>query len=162
GKGSVYEGGVRVPTIVKWPGVSAPGSVCHEPVFTADFYPTLLQLGGAKGDAKHNANVDGESLVPLLKDPKAKLKRDAIYWHYPHYHPGGATPYSAVRAGDWKLIEFFEDMHVELYNLAKDVGEKKDLAREEPDRAEELRKKLHAWRSAVGAQMPTANPNYKP
>jgi len=162
GKGSVYEGGVRVPAIVKWPGVTAPGSVCHEPVFTADFYPTLLQLAGAKGDAKHNANVDGESMVPLLKDPKAKLKRDAIYWHYPHYHPGGATPYGAVRAGDWKLIEFFEDMHVELYNLKDDLSEKNDLAEKMPDRTRELRDRLNAWRKSVGAQMPTANPNYKP
>jgi arylsulfatase A-like enzyme len=142
--------------------VTLAGAVCTEPVITPDLYPTLLQIAGVKGDAKHNAAVDGVSLVPLLKDPKASLKRDAIYWHYPHYHPGGATPYGAVRAGDWKLIEFYEDKHVELYHLGKDVSEKTDLAKSEPDRAEELRKKLHAWRSAVGAQMPTANPDYKP
>jgi arylsulfatase A-like enzyme len=162
GKGSSYEGGVRVPAIVKWRGVTAPGSVCHESIITPDFYATLLQVAGAKGDAKHNANVDGESLVPLLKNPRTRLKRDAIYWHYPHYHPGGATPYGAVRAGDWKLIEFFEDMHVELYNLKDDIGEKDDLAKKMPEKTKELRDKLHTWRQAVGAQMPTANPAYKP
>jgi len=162
GKGSAYEGGVRVPALVVWPGVTAPGGVCDEPVITPDFYPTLLELAGAKGNAKHNAAVDGVSLLPLLKDPKAKLKRDAIYWHYPHYHPGGATPYGAVRAGDWKLVEFYEDDHVELYNLKDDVGEKDDLAKKMPDRAKELRDKLAVWRKTVGAQMPTPNPNYKP
>jgi arylsulfatase A-like enzyme len=161
GKGSAYEGGVRVPLIVRWPGVTAPGSVCHEPVITPDFYPTLLAMAGAKGDPKHNATIDGESIVPLLKDPKARLKRNAIYWHYPHYHPGGATPYGAVRARDWKLVEFFEDMHVELYNLKNDLGETTDLAKQMPDKAAELRKQLHAWRKAVGAQMPTANPEFR-
>src|SRR5581483_6549005 len=134
GKGSSYEGGVRVPTIVKWPGVTPAGSICEEPVITNDFYPTLLHLAGTKGNAKHNAEVDGESLVPLLKDPRAKLRRDALYWHYPHYHPGGATPYGAVRAGDWKLIEFFEDLHVELYNLKEDLSEKEDLAARRPEK----------------------------
>ena len=100
--------------------------------------------------------------MPLLKDAQATLKREAIYWHYPHYHPGGATPYGAVRAGRWKLIEFYEDMHAELYDLAADVGEKADLAAKAPERAKELRDRLHAWRKAVGAQMPTPNPNYKP
>jgi len=159
GKGSSYEGGVRVPTIVSWPGVTPPGSVCHEPVITPDFYPTLLEIAGAKGNAKHNANVDGVSLVALLRDPGSQLKRDAIYWHYPHYHPGGATPYGAVRAGDWKLIEFYEDMHAELYNLKDDLGEKNDLAKKMPEKAAALRDRLHAWRQAVGAQMPTPNPN---
>jgi arylsulfatase A-like enzyme len=161
GKGSAYEGGVRVPLIVRWPGVTKPGSVCAEPVITVDYYPTILQMTGAKGDPKHNAGVDGESIVPLLKDPKARLKRDAIYWHYPHYHPGGATPYGAVRAGDWRLVEFYEDMHVELYNLKDDIGEKNDLAKKMPDKADELRQRLHAWRKAMNAQMPTPNPDYK-
>jgi arylsulfatase A-like enzyme len=162
GKGSAYEGGVRVPYIVYWPGVTPAGAVCTEPIITLDLYPTLLQIAGVKGDPKHNATVDGVSLVPLLKDPKATLRRDAIYWHYPHYHPGGATPYSAVRAGDWKLIEWYEDQHVELYNLKNDRGEKRDLAKQEPDKAEELRKKLHLWRASVGAQAPSSNPDYKP
>jgi arylsulfatase A-like enzyme len=162
GKGSVYEGGVRVPYIVYWPGVTPAGSVCAEPIITMDLYPTILQITGVKGDAKHNAKVDGVSLVPLLRDPKSHLKRDTIFWHYPHYHPGGATPYGAIRAGDWKLIEFYEDDHVELYNLKDDVGEKKDLAKKELDRVVEMRKRLAVWRLDIGAQMPSTNPNYKP
>jgi arylsulfatase A len=154
GKGSAYEGGVRVPYIIRWPGVTPRGSVCHEPIITPDLYPTLLQAAGAKGDAKHNAGVDGVSVVPLLRDVGARLKRDAIYWHYPHYHPGGATPYGAVRARDWKLIEFYEDKRVELYNLEDDVGEKQDLAAAMPAKTQELRERLHSWRRAVAAQMP--------
>src|SRR6185295_3129084 len=114
GKGSAYEGGVRVPMIVKWPGMTPAGKVCDEPVISTDYYPTILEMTGAAGDAKHNATLDGKSLAPLLRDPAAKLDRKAIFWHYPHYHPGGATPYSAVRSGDWKLVEFFEDNHAEL------------------------------------------------
>ena len=162
GKGSSYEGGVRVPAIVKWPGVTRPGGVCDEPIITPDLYPTLLEVAGTKGDAAHNAAVDGVSLVPLLRDPAARLPREAIYWHYPHYHPGGATPYGAVRARDWKLIEFYEDRHVELYNLKDDVGEQHDLAEAQPQRTAALREQLHRWREAVGAQMPTPNPDYKP
>ncbi len=162
GKGSSYEGGVREPLIVKWPGVTKPGSVCHEPVITTDFYPTMLAMAGTAGDTNHNAHVDGVSIVPLLKDAAAKLRRDALYWHYPHYHPGGATPYGAVRAGDWRLVEFYEDNHVELYNLKDDLGEKHDLAAQMPAKAAELRQRLHGWRRAVGAQMPTPNPNYQP
>jgi arylsulfatase A-like enzyme len=162
GKGSAYEGGVRVPLIVSWPDVTSPGSTCAEPVITCDLYPTLLAVAGTKGDPGHNAGVDGVSLVGLLKDPTAHLGREALFWHYPHYHPGGATPYGAVRAGDWKLIEFYEDMHVELYNLKDDVGEKADRAKDLPEKARELRARLHAWRKAVGAQMPTPNPKYRP
>jgi arylsulfatase A-like enzyme len=152
GKGSVYEGGVRVPWIVKWPGLTPPGSTCEEPIITPDLYPTLLQITGAKGDPKHNAAVDGLSLVPVLKDPKSKLERQRIYWHYPHYHPGGATPYAAVRARDWKLIETYEDNRVELYNLKEDPGEKTDLAAKDPERAALLRETLRAWQREVGAQ----------
>ena len=162
GKGSSYEGGVREPFMVHWPGVTRPGSVCHEPVISTDFYPTILDMLGAEGDPKHNAAVDGASLVPLLKRTAPKLDRDAIYWHYPHYHPGGATPYGAVRARDWKLIEFFEDMHVELYSLRDDQAETTDLAEKMPAKAAELRKMLHDWRTRVGAQMPTPNPDYDP
>jgi arylsulfatase A-like enzyme len=153
---------VRVPLIIKWPGVTNPGSVCAEPVVTPDFYPTILEITGVEGDAAHNAAVDGLSLVPLLKDARARLARDALYWHYPHYHPGGATPYGAIRVRDWKLIEFYEDMHVELYNLRDDIGETKDLAERNPDFAADLRRRLHAWRERVDAQMPTPNPRYDP
>ncbi|HYE19867.1 MAG TPA: sulfatase [Tepidisphaeraceae bacterium] len=162
GKGSAYEGGVRVPLIVKFPGLTKPGATCAEPTITPDLYPTLLALARTPGDAAHNAAVDGASLVPLLADPAAKLARDAIYWHYPHYHPGGATPYSAVRARDWRLIEFYETGKAELYNLATDPEEKNDLADSNPDKAKELRAMLHAWRKSVAAQDPVKNPDAKP
>ena len=154
GKGSAYEGGVRVPLIVKWPGVTRPGSVCRTPVISADYFPTLLEAAASRNDA----TVDGESIVPLLKQ-SGPLRRDAIYWHYPHYHPGGATPYSAVREGDWRLVEFLEDNRVELYNLKDDLSEATDLSAKQPDKAAALRRKLHEWRERVGAQMPSPNPN---
>ncbi len=159
GKGSSYEGGVRVPLIVKWPGVTMAGSVCETPVISVDYLPTILEMTGIKDGSKQP--LDGESLVPLLKQA-GPLKRDAIYWHYPHYHPGGATPYGAVRQGDFKLIEFYEDNHVELYNLKDDLAEKNDLVKTMPDQAAALRRKLHQWRDSVGAQMPAPNPDYRP
>lgn len=157
GKGSAYEGGVRVPMIVTWPGKIAAGSECSTPVITADYYPTFLELTSTPDSPGHI--VDGESLVPLLKQTGA-LKRGKIYFHYPHYHPGGATPYGAVRSGDFKLIEFFETGKVELYNIKEDIGERTDLSEQQPAKAAELKKALHDWRAAVGAQMPTENPNY--
>lgn len=159
GKGSAYEGGVRVPLLVKWPGVTRSGSVCETPVITPDYFPTMLDMANvtpATGRA-----MDGESIVPLLKQ-SGPLRRDTIYWHYPHYHPGGATPYGAIRQGDWKLVEFYEDDHVELFNLTADLGEKNDLAARLPDKAKQLREKLTAWRKEVGAQMPTLNPDFDP
>jgi arylsulfatase A-like enzyme len=144
---------------VNWPGVTAAGSVCEEPIISMDYFPTILEMTGHKAELTKS---DGVSIVPVLRDAKAKLPRDEIFWHYPHYHPGGATPYGAVRARDWKLIEFYEDNHVELYNLKDDIGEQNDLAAKMPEKAAELRKKLAEWRTAVGAQMPTPNPNYDP
>jgi arylsulfatase A-like enzyme len=105
---------------------------------------------------------DARSLTPLLRDPGASLGRDALFWHYPHYHPGGATPYSAIRAGDWKLIEFFEGDRVELYHLAEDLGESTDRAAEMPEKAAELRDRLAAWRGEVDARLPRPNPDYDP
>jgi len=157
GKGSAYEGGVRVPLIVKWPGVTRPGSVSAAPVISADYFPTLLAIAGAPAPGSHA--VDGASLVPLLTQ-SGPLTRDALYWHYPHYHPGGATPYGAVREGDFRLVEFYEDGRVELYNLKDDIGETKDLAAAMPDKAAALRQKLEAWRTRVGAQMPSPNPDH--
>ena len=116
GKGSAYEGGVRTPTIIHWPGVTQAGAVSAEPVITVDLYPTVLEIAGAQGDPEHNAQVDGVSLTPLLRDPRASLNREALYWHYPHNHSGGATPHSAIRAGDWRLVEFYEGERAELYN----------------------------------------------
>ncbi|MEX2215755.1 MAG: sulfatase [Phycisphaeraceae bacterium] len=161
GKGSAYEGGVRVPLVVYWPGVTKPGSVCDEPVITQDIFATAIEITGTT-DPRGSAGVDGLSLTPVLKDSSAKLNRDAIYWHYPHYHPGGATPYAAIRARDWKLIEWYEDDRVELYNLIDDIGESKDSAKANPDKAASLTKQLHAWQKSVGAQMPVPNPNHDP
>jgi arylsulfatase A len=160
GKGSCYEGGTRVPLIIDWPGITKPGSVCDTPVISMDLYPTIMSIVGLPGAAK--GAVDGVSLVPLLREA-GPLKRDELFWHYPHYQHyqlGGATPYSAIRKGDFKLIEFLDDKPAELYNLHDDIGEKHDLAAEMPDKVKELRDRLHSWRTDVGAQMPTKNPNY--
>ncbi|GAB6187962.1 sulfatase [Thermopirellula anaerolimosa] len=159
GKGSAYEGGVRVPLIVHWPGVTRPGSVSDTPVISNDLYPTILEMTGVPDAPDHIC--DGESIVPMLQDPAAP-RRSPLFWHYPHYHPGGATPYSAVRDGDWKLVQFFEDEHVELYNLRDDPEEGSNLADNMPEKARELKSKLESWRTAVGAQLPTANPDYDP
>jgi len=160
GKGSLYEGGVRVPLIVKWPGVTRPGSTSSEAVCSIDFYRTILDMSGHAGSQTHNADLDGVSLVPLLKNPDAKLNRDALCWHYPHYYPT-TSPVSAIRQGDWKLLEYFEDGRVELYNIKSDLSERNDLSKQMRDRAEELRTRLDAWRKVVNAQLPTPNPKYK-
>lgn len=162
GKGASYEGGTRVPLIVKWPGVSPAGKVCNTPVSGVDFYPTFLEIAGAKGNADHNAKVDGVSLTSLLKDPSAPLKRENLYWHFPHYHAGGDSPYAAVRNDNFKLIEFFEDGTLELYDLSEDPSEEKNLAQTMPEKAQELLKNLHDWQASVGAQMMTENPDYDP
>lgn len=157
GKGSLYEGAVRVPFIVRWPGKVAKGTVCNVPVISVDFYPTLAEIAGAPEAAGHV--LDGVSLVPLLTI-SGKMPDRALYWHYPHYHhtaPGGM-----VREGDFKLIENFEDGSLELYNLSEDLGEQKNLASSMPEKAKELQAKLKSWREAVGAQMCSPNPNYDP
>jgi arylsulfatase A len=156
GKGSLYEGGIREPLIIRWPGVTKSGSVCSEPVSSIDFYPTFLDMTGLAGDPKHNSDMDGISLAALLKNPAAKLKRQALYWHYPHYYPT-TTPVGAIRQDNWKLLEYFEDNHVELYDLNNDIGELNNLSERMPEKAEELRKNLGAWRKDVKAQMPTRN-----
>jgi arylsulfatase A-like enzyme len=149
-KATCYEGGIRVPLIVRWPGVIQPGSLCHEPVIRNDFYPTALDIAGLP--PRPEQHCDGLSLLPLLKGAE-RLDRDALYWHYPHYHRP-AKPHGAVRARRWKLLEFFEDNRVELYDLETDIGERNNLAKEKPEKAAELRQMLHAWRDRVGAQMP--------
>jgi arylsulfatase A len=157
GKGSAYEGGVRVPLIAYIPGITKAGSICKEAVLTIDIYPTFLELAGIRGHLPHSGDVDGLSLVPLAKDPEKQLNRQAVYWHFPHYHPGGATPYSAVRMGDYKLIEFFEDGRLELYNLKKDIGEKDELSSSHPEKVQELFGHLKSWRDQVDAQIPARN-----
>jgi len=161
GKGSSHEGGHRVPLVIRWPGVARAGSICREPVTSADFYPTILAMTGARGDPQHNAAVDGADLAPLLKQT-GKPARDAIYWHYPHYNIFPEKPYGAVRQGDYKLIEFDEDQRVELYDLGADLSETTNLAERMPERVAALRGKLAAWRKSVGAQMPVPNPDYDP
>jgi arylsulfatase A-like enzyme len=159
GKGSAYEGGVRVPLLIRWPARVKAGIVSDTPVISVDYYPTLLELAGVKDAPGHVQ--DGASLAPLLLQT-GPLQRDTLYWHYPHYHPGGATPYSAIREGDLKLIEFFETGKAELFDLRADPLEKSDLAETRPQVAARLRGKLTAWRKAVDAQLPTPNPDYEP
>ena len=159
GKGWMYEGGTREPLMVKWPGVTTPGSVCPVPVTSPDFYPTMLEAAGL--DPIPEQHRDGVSLVPLLKGGD-QLDREAIYWHYPHYGNQGGTPGSSLRAGDYKLIEFFEDGRLELYNLRDDIGEERDLAAAEPALAQKLHKMLVSWRTEVEAKIPEPNPDYVP
>ena len=158
GKGSAYEAGVRVPFIVSWPGVTKPGSTSDVPVITPDIPATILAGTGVGPDPAQP--LDGRDLSGVLAG--GPLDRPAIYWHYPHYHPGGATPYSAIRAGSWRLVHFYEDDRDELYDLAADPSETTDLAAREPARAETLREKLDAWLTQVGAQLPLPNPNHDP
>jgi arylsulfatase A-like enzyme len=161
GKGSAYEGGVRVPTIVQWPGVTKAGQVCDEPIMTTDYFPTFVKIAGAPPKSNSRVDIDGRSIVPLLKDVTAKLDRN-LYWHYPHYHAGGDGPYSAVRSGNYRLIEFHEDNSTRLYDLATDIGEQTDLSIKLPAKTAELRSDLQRWRKSIAAQMPTKNPNYDP
>lgn len=161
GKGSCYEGGVRVPMIVFWPDQTTPGSECDVPVITMDLYPTLMDMIGRPIDV---GACDGVSLVPLLQQTGAIAERP-LFWHYPHYQHyqlEGTTPYGAIRRGDYKLIEFYDDMRVELYNEREDIGERENLAERSPEIVKSLREKLHSWLRDVDAQMPTPNPNYDP
>lgn len=162
GKGSVYEGGVRVPFIVRWPGVARAGATCDVPVIGYDIYPTILEMSGQK--AASGQIIDGVSIAPLLRNGGSARdwKRQELYWHYPHYHAGGATPHSAIRRGDWKLIEFHEGRLRELYNLKADPQEKLDLARDKAAISKDLSGRLAAWRTRVGAQMPAPNPDFDP
>jgi arylsulfatase A-like enzyme len=160
GKGSLYEGGIRDPFIVCWPGKVKAGSTCDVPAIHVDVYPTLLELAGVKPPESYP--LDGESLVPLLRDGNAQLKRDAIYQHFPGYLGAGpgsfrTTPVSLIEVGDWKLMEFFEDGRLELYNLKDDVGEANNLATKMPDKTRELHNRLLAWRKEIKAPLPTPN-----
>jgi arylsulfatase A-like enzyme len=157
GKGSSYEGGIRVPFIVKWPGTVQPGTVESTPIISPDIYSTILEIAGLGRNSPELQ--DGISLVPLLKGA-GPIDREALYWHYPHYHPGGATPHGAVRVGDLKLIEFYEDARVELYDLGLDASETQNLAIRYPSQAKHLTDMLHVWRDNVGAQMPLENPDF--
>jgi arylsulfatase A-like enzyme len=159
-KGMLYEGGIRVPLAVKWPGRVEPGSRCDVPVIGVDLYPTLLEI--TRSPRPEGYLLDGASLVPLLTQ-SGSLTRDAIFWHFPGYlqsNPGAdvpfrTTPAGAVRMGDYKLLEFFEDGRRELYNLADDIGEERNLVNQQPETAARLWERLRAWRESVNAPLPT-------
>ncbi len=161
GKGWLYEGGIRVPMIVKWPGQGAKNRINNVPVISTDFYPTILDmLGISVGNLHH----DGKSLVPLLKNKQhEKFEKRPIFWHFPHYsNHGMQSPGGAVRCGDYKLLEYFENNRVQLFNLADDPGEKHDLSRTMPEKSVEMRDLLHKWRIRIGAKMMEPNPEYHP
>lgn len=186
GKGHLYEGGIRVPLIVRWPGKIASGSICETPVTTEDFFPTILEMCGVEKEplvdlldhqeklsvAKFEAEtvlaaaakespLDGVSMVPLLRQT-GSFQRAALYWHFPHYSPQHGRPCGAIRSGDYKLIVFYEDHRRELYNLRRDPGETNNLVDQEKEKVRELGAKFSAWRRSVGAQMNYPNPFYRP
>ena len=157
-KGTLYEGGIRVPMIVRWPGVVMPNTRSADPTTTADLLPTFCEIASTECP---DQPIDGMSMVSLLKsDGTATLDREGIYFHYPHYHH--SRPAGAVRAGDWKLIEFFEDGSLELYNLKNDLSETTNMVSANESVAKHLQAKLKAWRTHAGARMPTRNPDYDP
>jgi len=159
GKGWFYEGGIRVPLIVKWPGKGLQGVVCDVPVTGPDFFPTILDMLGIK--AKPEVKPDGVSFASLLKG-RTKLDRKAIFWHYPHYsNHGMQSPGGAVRCGDYKLLEYYENNTVQLFNLKNDMEEQHDLSSSEPKMVNKLREMLHNWRKQVNAKMMEPNPEYK-
>ncbi len=151
GKGWLYEGGIRVPLIVRAPGVTKAGSKTDVPVISTDVYPTLLSLAGLP--AKPEQHGDGIDISAVLRG-EAAPPRDSLFWHYPHYHGSTWAPGSAMREGDWKLIEFFEDDSAELYDLKTDLAEKQNLAATEPERLKAMSSKLAAWRAETGAYVP--------
>jgi len=168
-KGMLYEGGIREPLVVKWPGVTKPGAVCNEPVIGVDLYPTFLEMAGAR--RPKNYQLDGLSIAQLLRDSTASLDRKALHWHFPCYLQGyttrhgpfRTTPAAAIRMGDWKLIEFFENGKLELYNLKNDLSEKNNLAQKMPAKTKELHAAMLKWRKSVKAPVPTEkNPLYDP
>ncbi len=156
GKGHVYEGGIREPFLIRWPGVAP--RVDDTPICSVDLYPTLVEAAGAR---LPSVKIDGVSLKPLITASQP-LPARPLYWHYPHYSNQLGRPAGAMREGDWKLVELFEDGKLELYNLAADIGEKNDLAGKHPDRVRQMHAKLAAWRRSVHARMPVRNPKYDP
>ena len=147
-KGWLYEGGIRVPLIIRWPGKGRAGAVINEPVTGTDYYPTILDMVGVS--RMPGQHPDGESLAPLFEG-EAHLNRDAVYWHFPHYsNHGMQSPGGAIRSGDFKLLEYFENGTVQLFNLKNDIGEHNDLARAMPEKTQELRTMLHDWANLYG------------
>jgi arylsulfatase A len=175
GKGWLYEGGLRVPLLVKWPGVVKPGGTSDALVCHIDLFPTIMETTNTRPTRQRGsrasresdpsparrAGVDGVSLVPVLQQT-GSITRDALFWHYPHYANQGGRPGGVIRAGEWKLIEFYEERRRELFHLANDVSESRNLAEQEPERVRELLVKFDAWRKDVGALMPELNSEYVP
>ena len=159
-KGAYYEGGIRVPLIIKWPGVTKPGLVASDPVTSTDLYPTCLAAAGLS--ALPNQHVDGVNLQPVLTGA-GSLPARALFWHFPHYNDHlSSVPSSVIRKGPWKLIESFDPEGIELYYLADDLSETKNLAGTETTKLNELRRELDTWRKDVGAEMMKPNPDYDP
>lgn len=162
GKGDLFDGGVRIPLLVKWPGLTPAGSQCESIVSTLDILPTVCELVGQKPEPFSGSGpLDGVSMAAALKDPKVSLTSRPLYWHYPHFANQGGHPAGAIRAGDWKLIESYETGECQLFNLKNDPGEAKNVAADEPQRALELRKQLTRWRSELHTNKPRKNPEYK-
>lgn len=165
GKGWLYEGGIREPLIIKWPGHTKAGTTTDVPVISTDFYSTILDMIGSTTLQHGDNGADGTSLVPLLNNqaPGDNLKDRALYWHFPHYsNHGMQSPGGAIRYGDFKLLEYFENNTVQLFNLKEDPEEHHDLTDSKPEKADQLRSMLHQWREDVGARMMPPNPEYKP
>ncbi|MFR9534460.1 MAG: sulfatase [Rikenellaceae bacterium] len=158
-KGDLYEGGIHIPFIVKWPGKVAPNSSCDELIINYDLFSTFVELGG--GVAPENQEDDGLSLIPLLTGDVESLDREAVYWHFPT-NMWTRSPMGAIRKGDYKLIEKFDDGTIEMYDVVNDKGEVVDLSTARPEKAAELLNDLRKWREEIGAGMPTPNPNFDP
>lgn len=158
GKGWMYEGGIRVASIIRWPGVVKTGSECSTPIMSADYFPTFVTSAG--GEVEKGLKIDGVDIGPLLRGEK--IAERTLYWDYPHYGNQGGAPGSAVREGKWKLIEWREDGALELYDLDADPSEKHNLAQDQPEVAKRLREKLVTWRKEVGAKEPGVNPKFDP
>lgn len=156
GKGWMFDGGCRVPLIAAWPGRITPGTVCHTPVTSTDFFPTLLEA--AQLPLMPNQHADGTSLMPIFENQP--FNRGAIFWHYPHYSNQGGTPGSAIREGKWKLVEFFEDGTIKLFNLDEDIAELQDLSSSEASTSARLHSQLKKWREEMMALIPSKNSNY--
>ena len=153
GKGHLFEGGIREPLMIRWPGITRPGTLVDEPVSSIDFFPTICEAADVPA-----GTVDGTSLLPILRGGRAAQR--PLFWHYPHYSDQGGRPAGAVREGDWKLIEFYEDGRLELFHLVNDPGEQRNLVRAESGRAKKLHALLADWRRTVDAAMPSPNPQY--
>ena len=156
-KGTLYEGGIREPMIVWWPGKVEAGSVSHTPMTSVDFIPTFAEITGVA--LPQQQVFDGQSILPQLMGEPAEQER-ALYWHYPVYHHD--VPASAIRLGDWKLMENLVDGSTALYNLSIDPGELDDLSQQETAKKDELQAMLLAWRAEVGARLPKKNPDFDP